>query len=411
MIRSATAPTAPWRVSLGLTNQTPTCNTNDWVKTDAYDNNGNTRWTTNGTLQGPYNYDVENRLTNFGNITITYNGDGQRVKKVVDSTTTFYLVDSLNPSGYAQVLEELTAGVATNFYTFGLDLISQRKPGGVTNFYGYDGHGSTKFLLTLTGGVSDTYMYDAFGTLISPPGSTTNNYLYCGEQWDPDLGFYYLRARYLSPGTGRFWTMDSYAGNTSDPHSLHKYLYAHADPVNRIDPSGHFSLIEISIVGAINSTLRSIYELRTVAAKQASTAHIYEIYIGLKPVLPLGHSAVFIRNIITRNGSLYHIRKTDAGNWFGSQKGVLEKRPTSFEAFKVGYPLRMRLPTKMNFIQYQFWQHSLKFIETDDDDAFERVPTTYSLLNFDIFLGQPYSCHSWTIKAAGLAFLYSKVGR
>jgi hypothetical protein len=45
-------------------------------------------------------------------------------------------------------------------------------------------------------------------------------------------------ACYLNPNTGRFWTMDSYAGNNQDPLSLHKYLYAHANPVNLTDPSG-----------------------------------------------------------------------------------------------------------------------------------------------------------------------------
>jgi len=35
--------------------------------------------------------------------------------------------------------------------------------------------------------------------------------------------------------------MDSYEGSQSDPLSLHKYLYAHADPINRIDPSGHYA--------------------------------------------------------------------------------------------------------------------------------------------------------------------------
>ena len=52
------------------------------------------------------------------------------------------------------------------------------------------------------------------------------------------MGIYGLRARYLNPNTGRFWTMDSYEGSQSDPLSLHKYLYCHANPVNRLDPSG-----------------------------------------------------------------------------------------------------------------------------------------------------------------------------
>ncbi len=58
------------------------------------------------------------------------------------------------------------------------------------------------------------------------------------------------QARYLNPSTGRFWTMDTYEGNNSDPLSLHKYLYAHADPINGIDPSGHSFILEFSIANA-----------------------------------------------------------------------------------------------------------------------------------------------------------------
>src|SRR5208337_4021408 len=64
-------------------------------------------------------------------------------------------------------------------------------------------------------------------------------YLYCGEQFDPDLGFYYLRARYLNPNSGRFWTMDTFEGDQEDPLSLHKYLYGEDNPVDNSDPSGN----------------------------------------------------------------------------------------------------------------------------------------------------------------------------
>jgi uncharacterized protein RhaS with RHS repeats len=50
--------------------------------------------------------------------------------------------------------------------------------------------------------VTDTYDYDAFGNKINSTGATPNNYLYRGEQFDPDLGLYYLRARYYNPLTG-----------------------------------------------------------------------------------------------------------------------------------------------------------------------------------------------------------------
>jgi RHS repeat-associated protein len=60
---------------------------------------------------------------------------------------------------------------------------------------------------------------------------------YRGEQYDPDLGLYYLRARYYNPTTGRFLSVDSLAGQ-----GQRRYEYAAADPVNGEDPSGDFVL-------------------------------------------------------------------------------------------------------------------------------------------------------------------------
>ena len=148
-------------------------------------------------------------------------------------------MDDRNPSGYAQVLEEYQITGLSRVYNYGLDLISQRQvSSGTVSYYGYDGHGSTRFLLNTSGGITDTYAYDAFGTIITNTGTTLNNYLYAGQQFDSDLGLYYNRARYLNTGTGRFFTADSYNGNNEDPLSLHKYLYGADNPVNGIDPSG-----------------------------------------------------------------------------------------------------------------------------------------------------------------------------
>jgi RHS repeat-associated protein len=116
-----------------------------------------------------------------------------------------------------------------------------------------------------------------------------------GEQYDSDLGLYYLRARYYNPMTGRFLSRDPgksrttapdatrndlnsdakqevsfylFGGPASTPESSatqgcsssslsdenirvpqaqHKYNYANSDPINRIDPSGRDSLIEFSL--------------------------------------------------------------------------------------------------------------------------------------------------------------------
>ncbi|MCI8508762.1 MAG: hypothetical protein HFJ06_09405 [Lachnospiraceae bacterium] len=43
----------------------------------------------------------------------------------------------------------------------------------------------------------------------------------------------------MNPSTGTFISMDSYQGSIYDPVSLHKYLYANANPVMYTDPSGY----------------------------------------------------------------------------------------------------------------------------------------------------------------------------
>jgi RHS repeat-associated protein len=110
-----------------------------------------------------------------------------------------------------------------------------------------------------TGTVTDTYDYDAFGNLIHSTTTlsspTPNNYLFAGEQFDPDLNLYYNRARYLNTSTGRFWSMDNIDGDDESPPSLHRYLYVGAEPVGDRDPSGNDGIADALTSVAIQTTL------------------------------------------------------------------------------------------------------------------------------------------------------------
>jgi RHS repeat-associated protein len=228
-------------------------NRDDELSRETYDQDGNVT-AANGKS---FSYDSQNQLLsmNGGAVQMLYDGDGNRVAKSVTSggvtTTTQYLVDDLNPTGLPQIMDELTNGVVTRTYTYGLQRISedQQINGAWTpSYYSYDGMGSVRQLTNTSGTVTDTYDYDAFGNEITHTGTTPNNYLYRGEQFDSDLGLYYLRARYYNPATGRFMSRDpnspqptDASGRPIDPRELHKYLYAGGDPIDLLDPTGRIT--------------------------------------------------------------------------------------------------------------------------------------------------------------------------
>jgi len=227
----------------GVPAGTFTYDANDRLMTDSYDNNGNT--TSSGGITRTY--DFENHLTGYGAVAIQNDGDGNRVLETIGGVTTKYLVDTLNPTGYAQVMDEVVGTAVQRTYTYGLNRISENQLVGSTwtpAFYGYDGHGNARFLTNTAGAVTDTYTYDAYGVELGKTGATANNYLYSAEQLDSTLGLYYLRARYYWPATGRFQTADPpkrgsccRSGSCPSPWS-NPYIYANSDPVDLVDPAG-----------------------------------------------------------------------------------------------------------------------------------------------------------------------------
>jgi RHS repeat-associated protein len=228
-------------------------NSDDELSSESYDANGNV----NLAAGKSYAYDSENHLVsmNGGAVRIVYDAFGNRVGKTANGITTRYLVeDDLNPTGLPQVLDEIVGGVVTRTYTYGLNRISEDQVVNntwTTSFYGYDGAGNVRQLTDPSGAITDSYEYDAFGNEFKLSGTTPNSYLYRGEQYDSDLGLYYLRARYYNPLSGRFLSRDPEDGFFDEPATLHKYLYAAGDPVNGLDPTGREDLLEYKLLRKI----------------------------------------------------------------------------------------------------------------------------------------------------------------
>ena len=239
-----------------------------------YDANGNLVKQT-GSKAADYAYDKENHLTRAsirqGDSGIieeyTYDHAGNRTSKTVNGKdTTFYVNDTSGELAMV-VAETDKDGRETAYYTRGEELLSVER-GGAVWYYLYDGHGSARTLTNEAGRITDRYSYDAYGNLLEKEGDTENEFIYTGEQYNANTGLYYLRARYMNPSTGTFISMDNYEGSIYDPVSLHKYLYANANPVMYTDPSGYATdknLAETAVAATIAVMLASSVALHNQA--------------------------------------------------------------------------------------------------------------------------------------------------
>ncbi len=280
--------------------------------TDGYDNNGSlTSQVKSGTNpeNDSYGYDARNRMissstsitdscgtTTTTNASYGYDDNGVRVSEATSTTvtpvsgsptttssTTYYLNDPQNPTGYAKAVEESATlnGTPSRSYLIGNEIILQSD-----NTYGalhlmHDGQGSTRALLTSSGsifasnGVQERYDYGAFGNLLSSAGGQSNagaaitSWLFGGDGiYDTSTTWTYHLDRFTDGFI--FTSGDPSRNSIQDPVSLHRYLLDDANPINRHDPSGNdslsdqtfglaseFDLEEGTALGRVNKRLRA----------------------------------------------------------------------------------------------------------------------------------------------------------
>jgi RHS repeat-associated protein len=213
----------------------------------------NFTWDDNGNMLSKgsitYSWDALNRLISVVSgtqtITFTYNGDGVRVGKSVNGLNTAYVQDI--GQGIPYVLAE-SGSVNTN-YVYGRDLIAIIDFSGTPAYYHYDAVGSARDLSNSAGQVTDAYWYDAFGSLRSSVGNSSNEFTFTGEQVDLESGLQFLRARYYDPMTGRFISRDPMSGAEMSTQTLNPYVYVENRSPNLIDPGGTTSKDSIYAYG------------------------------------------------------------------------------------------------------------------------------------------------------------------
>jgi YD repeat-containing protein len=256
-----------------LLSEDSTNNGNDAIY--AYDANGSQVAKTSNGVTTVYTWDLHNLLIAIdsdGNgtqdITYAYNSDGVRIMQSTVQGTTYFLIDPMNPTGYAKAVEERTdanadgqAETVATTYVLGMQVIAQ-KSGSDLLLLAHDGHGSTRLLLTVEGLIDQSFDYDAFGRLLSMAASLAKtNWLFGGDGIaDKHAGLTYHLARWRDGE--RFVSSDpgwSYVSDPSSPATLHRYLYCFSDPIGAWDPSGEkVTLLEVLVVVFIALILVSI---------------------------------------------------------------------------------------------------------------------------------------------------------
>lgn len=105
--------------------------------------------------------------------------------------------------------------------------------------FAHDARGSIAGTLA-TGGIPEFRQFDPWGAVRSGAalGTGPGN---AGQHHDADSGLSYAEQRWYDPGIGRFLSEDPYPGELLRPITLQPFIYASANPMRFIDPTGLIS--------------------------------------------------------------------------------------------------------------------------------------------------------------------------
>lgn len=223
-----------------------------------YDANGNMLQGKNKNME----YDVENRLVKVAEptqtTTFTYDGDGGRVSKTVianppqagEAISTAYIGSLYEVDSDGTLRKHIFAGANR------VTTVIASPAGAKQSLYYHSDHlGSSNVITDGNGNLSQYCEYTPYGSTARNEGADLVKHKFTGKELD-STGLYYYGARYYDPEIGRFITADTIVQAPYDPQSLNRYSYCRNNPINYIDPTGHFWFLIIgAILGAISAAV------------------------------------------------------------------------------------------------------------------------------------------------------------
>ena len=188
-----------------------------------------------------YVYDLSNQLIRVLNNTnqvaeYTYNGAGQRIKKVTQTETRIFHYD---PRGHLIAETNQTGQMLAEYIYLGDQLLSMIKPGEAVYYFHNDHLGTPQVLTDDTQAIAWKAAYTPFGEAVASIATVENPFRFPGQYYDQETGLHYNYFRYYNPQTGRYITPDPIGLNGG----INLFSYVEGNPVNWVDLLGLATIV------------------------------------------------------------------------------------------------------------------------------------------------------------------------
>ncbi len=250
-------------------------------ETFTYDPVGNRL--TSAATTGQWNYNQNNELSGYDNVTYEYDANGNTVKKIAGGVVTSYVYNTEDRLTQVWSGEAGTGDMVASYYydpfgrrlwkdagsrtyfnysdegligefdgsgveikTYGYKPGSEwttdplfMKVGNEYYFYQNDHLGTPQEMTTVSGAVVWSAKYPSFGKAeIDPAFTVTNNLRFPGQYFDSESGLHYNWNRFYAPETGHYISVDP---NGFDD-AMNLYAYVLNSPINFVDQEGLFAI-------------------------------------------------------------------------------------------------------------------------------------------------------------------------
>ena len=266
------------------------------------------------------------QLKSFDNNTYTYNANGIRTSKTINSDKHEYILDG------TKILKE-TWGEGKNtlipLYD-NEDSVCGIIYNGFPYYFQKNLQGDVIAITNNKGKVVASYTYDAWGvcTIVSDNTgiiASVNPFRYRSYYYDAEIGLYYLQSRYYDAGVGRFINADDSViigiPNGKTPHNI--FTYCENDPVINSDFQGFFVIRRWMVSAIADFLLGLIPGIGPLFAPVKTVAKAYgKAALKSKLTGPLGAFVKFVARNASKllNGLKNGLSKLwGVGRWLASK--------------------------------------------------------------------------------------------